>query len=222
MEHKEEWERISFLNYKYKINQGWKIKNVNKKKNAHRQLIVRIVIKDPKRGTNDRSIFDYTTATQRRGRHENIFASNKCQPRHRTKRQNDNLLADMGQSISPRPSCFLIFHRSQPDGPLSSSARIYPSGGCKNSSPSFPRSSSTIVTRHPGESTMKKEEKWAEGGGGEKIARAITLPLCFVSTGKHYAIQRVNEFPFFFVFVRFLCSVQGDFLLSLFFNEKLS
>lgn len=159
MEHKEEWERISFLNYKYKINQGWKIKNVNKKKNAHRQLIVRIVIKDPKRGTNDRSIFDYTTATQRRGRHENIFASNKCQPRHRTKRQNDNLLADMGQSISPRPSCFLIFHRSQPDGPLSSSARIYPSGGCKNSSPSFPRSSSTIVTRHPGESTMKKEEK---------------------------------------------------------------
>lgn len=60
------------------------------------------------------------------------------------------------------------------------------------------------------------------GGGGEKIARAITLPLCFVSTGKHYAIQRVNEFPFLFVFVRFLCSVQGDFLLSLFFNEKLS
>lgn len=68
------------------------------------------------------------------------------------------------------------------------------------------------------------ENEWRTGRrGGKKIARAITLPLCFVSTGKHYAIQRVNEFPFLFVFVRFLCSVQGDFLLSLsLFNEKLS
>lgn len=29
---------------------------------------------------------------------------------------------------------------------------------------------------------------------GKKIARAITLPLCFVSAGKHATVQRVNEF----------------------------
>ena len=90
-----------------------------------------------------------------------------------------------------------------------------------------PSSVRSLVPLYDGEGFVgleKISEKTSgeRGGGGEKIARAITLPLCFVSTGKHYAIQRVNEFPFLFVFVRFLCSVQGDFLLSLFFNEKLS
>lgn len=42
----------------------------------------------------------------------------------------------------------------------------------------------------------KISEKTSRERGGKKIARAITLPLCFVSAGKHRTIQRVNEFFF--------------------------
>lgn len=71
----------------------------------------------------------------------------------------------------------------------------------------------------------KISEKTSRERGGKKIARAITLPLCFVSAGKHRTIQRVNEFffrrkrnfSFFFFFVRFLlCKIIFFFLFFFF------